>query len=109
LPANSSSHAFVTITDPADRRFEEPARGVKGALFARYSPSAKLLRRPFLDEFADQIEAFGAVGTAEIASRAPHQLYARVPGDCGDDSVAQLGGAHLACEGASNVLTKLIQ
>ena len=27
----------------------------------------------------------------------------------GDDSVAQLGGAHLACEWASNVLTKILQ
>src|SRR5205085_4596693 len=27
----------------------------------------------------------------------------------GDDSVAQLGGAHVACEWASNVLTKILQ
>ena len=27
----------------------------------------------------------------------------------GDDSVAQLGGAHLACEGVSNVLTKVLE
>ena len=27
----------------------------------------------------------------------------------GDDSVAQLGGVHLACEGVSNVLTKLLE
>ena len=27
----------------------------------------------------------------------------------GDDSVAQLGGAHLACEWSSNVLTKILQ
>ena len=27
----------------------------------------------------------------------------------GDDSVAQLGGAHVACEGVSNVLTKVLE
>ena len=27
----------------------------------------------------------------------------------GDDSVAQLGGVHLACEGASNLLTKVLE
>jgi thymidylate synthase ThyX len=30
-------------------------------------------------------------------------------GDYGDDSVAQLGGVHLACEGASNILTKVLE
>ena len=46
----------------------------------------------------------GAVG-AERADK----LYARVLNEYGDDSVAQLGGAHLACEGVSNVLTKVLE
>ncbi|HYH28740.1 MAG TPA: thymidylate synthase, partial [Actinomycetota bacterium] len=64
----------------------------KGALFARYSRSAKPLRRLFLDEFAEQAaeSAGGDVG-AERAER----LYERVFFDYGDDSVAQLGGVHL--------------
>ena len=40
---------------------------VKGALFARYSRSAKSLRRLFLDEFADQVgepAAAPTIGTA---------------------------------------------
>ena len=37
------------------------------------------------------------------------QLYERVFLEFGDDSVAQLGGAHLACEWSSNVLTKILQ
>ncbi|HEV3014139.1 MAG TPA: FAD-dependent thymidylate synthase [Actinomycetota bacterium] len=36
-------------------------------------------------------------------------LYQRVFDDYGDDSVAQLGGAHVACEQASNLLTKLLE
>ena len=37
------------------------------------------------------------------------KLYARVFNEYGDDSVAQLGGAHLACEYVSNVLTKVLE
>src|SRR6266849_8055493 len=80
---------------------------VKGALFARYSRSAKSLRRLFLDEFADRepsAEAPAAVGVGRA-----EQLYERVFLEYGDDSVAQLGGVHLACEGASNILTKLLE
>src|SRR5438093_2437357 len=80
---------------------------VKGALFARYSRSAKSLRRLFLDEFVEQSAGAavpGAVGTARA-----EKLYERVFSDYGDDSVAQLGGVHLACEGASNILTKVLE
>ncbi len=80
---------------------------VKGALFARYSRSAKSLRRLFLDEFLEQAErpvAAGAIGTARA-----DRLYERVFSEYGDDSVAQLGGVHLACEGASNLLTKVLE
>ena len=87
---------------------------VKGALFARYSRSAKSLRRLFLDEFAEQVtpahdagEPGGVASTTGI-ERA-ERLYARVFNDYGDDSVAQLGGAHIACEYVSNVLTKVLE
>jgi thymidylate synthase ThyX len=80
---------------------------VKGALFARYSRSAKSLRRLFLDEFLEQgasPAAAGGIGTARA-----DRLYERVFSEYGDDSVAQLGGVHLACEGASNLLTKVLE
>jgi thymidylate synthase ThyX len=80
---------------------------VKGALFARYSRSPKSLRRLFLDEFASDAAAPAApdgTGT-ERAER----LYERVFVEYGDDSVAQLGGVHLACEGVSNILTKALE
>ncbi len=124
---------------------------VKGALFARYSRSAKPLRRLFLDEFFDQMagtpsphaaraqlfqvagppaprQARSLVGTpSPHAARAPEpadgggppteavgvaraeQLYAKVFSEYGDDSVAQLGGVHLACEHVSNILTKVLE
>ena len=81
---------------------------VKGALFARYSRYPGTLRRLFLEEFADSLPgATAAPGTAARAS-AP-RLYERIFVGYGDDSVAQLGGAHVACEWVSNVLTKVLQ
>src|SRR2546425_3277112 len=86
---------------------------VKGALFARYSRSPKSLRRLFVDEFlgAGGLEAAaGAGGTRDAAgTQRAEQLYERVFVEYGDDSVAQLGGVHLACEGASNILTKVLE
>src|SRR6202790_83218 len=92
---------------------------VKGALFARYSRSAKSLRRLFLDEFLGDVRAELHGSGARLrpekgppegaaASRAD-KLYAKVLNEYGDDSVAQLGGAHLACEGVSNLLTKVLE
>jgi thymidylate synthase ThyX len=80
---------------------------VKGALFARYSRSAKSLRRLFLDEFLEQVGEPSAAPS--IGTRRADQLYERVFSEYGDDSVAQLGGVHLACEGVSNLLTKVLE
>ena len=86
---------------------------VKGALFARYSRSAKPLRRLFLDEFLDKIAAASSPGAPEggsdVGLKRAEQLYQKVFSDYGDDSVAQLGGVHVAVENASNVLTKLLE
>jgi thymidylate synthase ThyX len=80
---------------------------VKGALFARYSRYPGTLRRLFLEEFADSVpEGRGFDG--EEGRRAA-ELYERIFVGYGDDSVAQLGGAHVACEWTSNVLTKVLQ
>jgi thymidylate synthase ThyX len=81
---------------------------VKGALFARYSRSAKSLRRLFLDEFAGNVASEAGAATAVGVERA-EKLYAKVFNEYGDDSVAQLGGAHVACEYVSNVLTKILE
>src|SRR5438445_6536446 len=95
---------------------------VKGALFARYSRSPKSLRRLFVDEFLTTEERNRAIGHSmtpppirdqraigDVGSARAEQLYERVLSEYGDDSVAQLGGVHLACEGASNLLTKVLE
>jgi thymidylate synthase ThyX len=81
---------------------------VKGALFARYSRYPGTLRRMFLDEFAADLPATTPAPDGEEGTRAA-QLYERIFLGYGDDSVAQLGGAHVACEWVSNVATKLLQ
>src|SRR6202451_789608 len=83
---------------------------VKGALFARYSRSSKSLRRLFLDEFVGDLELAGDAGVdATVGLDRADDLYQKVFSEYGDDSVAQLGGVHLACEQASNVLTKILE
>jgi thymidylate synthase ThyX len=83
---------------------------VKGALFARYSRSAKSLRRLFLDEFVGDLDTDGDVSIdATVGVKRAEALYEKIFTEYGDDSVAQLGGVHLACEQASNVLTKVLE
>ncbi len=81
---------------------------VKGALFARYSRYPGTLRRLFLDEFAADVpqgeRPFDGVEGERAAG-----LYERVFMGYGDDSIAQVGSAHVACEWVSNVLTKVLQ
>ncbi|MET0128910.1 MAG: FAD-dependent thymidylate synthase [Solirubrobacterales bacterium] len=81
---------------------------VKGALFARYSRYPGTLRRLFCEEFADDLPEAGRPFDGVEGERAAG-LYERVFIGYGDDSIAQVGGAHVACEWASNVLTKILQ
>ncbi|HEV8721747.1 MAG TPA: FAD-dependent thymidylate synthase [Candidatus Binatia bacterium] len=90
---------------------------VAGALFSRYSRSTKSLRRTFLDEFLGD----PALGLSDLlggqtdpaddsaALKKARAFYERVLVGYGDDSVAQLGGAHIACENISNVAAKLLE
>jgi thymidylate synthase ThyX len=81
---------------------------VKGAMFARYSRYPGTVRRLFLEEFAADVpegqRPFDGVEGERAAG-----LYERVFMGYGDDSIGQVGGAHLACEWVSNILTKVLQ
>jgi thymidylate synthase ThyX len=81
---------------------------VKGALFARYSRYSGTVRRLYLEEFAADAPEGGRPFDEEEGTRAAG-LYERVFAGYGDDSIAQLGGAHVACEWVSNILTKILQ
>src|SRR6516162_5960849 len=89
---------------------------VAGALFSRYSRSTKSLRRTFLDEFLGDPElsltnllAAPNPTSESAALKKARAFYDRVLVGYGDDSVAQLGGAHIACENISNVAAKLLE
>ena len=121
LNPTPTAHVPEQFTDE-ERRLLEPYFGnvddpvfvltnlpevVKGALFARYSRSAKSVRRLFLDEFLDEVPSHSSQD--EVGLERAERLYTRVFNQYGDDSVAQLGGAHIACEGVSNILTKVLE
>jgi thymidylate synthase ThyX len=116
-PVDSLTAAEQALLAPHVSNLERPVfalvdlpETVKGALFARYSRYPGTLRRLMVDEFAGDLPAGGGKPSRgdETETRAA-QLYERIFLGYGDDSVAQLGGAHIACEWVSNILTKLLQ
>ncbi len=89
---------------------------VKGALFSRYSRTEKSLRRVLLDEFINEPDS----GFERLAGRAPaeddmvavrraEEFYERVLVGYGDDSVAELAGAHVAVEQTSTLAAKALE
>jgi thymidylate synthase ThyX len=100
---------YFTNTDKPVFALTNLPETVKGALFARYSRSAKSVRRLFLDEFLGQMAIDATAQPSTVGTARAEKLYARVLSEYGDDSVAQLGAAHIACEGVSNVLTKVLE
>ena len=63
------------------------------------------LRGLYLDEFAGEADPGARPYDSKEGERAAG-LYERVFIGYGDDSIAQVKRAHLACEWTSNVLTK---
>jgi len=90
---------------------------VAGALFSRYSRSTKSLRRIFIEEFLGDPElglkellgGQTSPGDQSTALKKARAFFDRVLVGYGDDSVAQLGGAHVACENVSNVAAKILE
>jgi thymidylate synthase ThyX len=89
---------------------------VKGALFSRYSRTEKSLRRVLLDEFINEPDSgfeklAGKPPTDDdmVAVRRAEEFYERVLVGYGDDSVAELAGAHVAVEQASTLAAKALE
>ena len=89
---------------------------VKGALFSRYSRTEKSLRRVLLDEFINSpesgFEALAGKAADEddmLAVRRAEEFYERVLVGYGDDSVAELAGAHVAVERTSTLAAKALE
>ena len=75
---------------------------VKGTLFSRYSRSDKSLKQILLNEFLPEDISSTETDTLADINKA-QEFYDRVLIGFGDDSVAELGGAHLACENISSI------
>ena len=99
---------FSNVDGPVFALLDLPET-VKGAMFARYSRYPGTLRRMFLDEFADSLPQRTSAADADVEGTRAAELFERIFVGYGDDSVAQLGGAHVAVEWVSNVLTKILQ
>ncbi|MBN1169593.1 FAD-dependent thymidylate synthase [Candidatus Micrarchaeota archaeon] len=88
---------------------------VKGALFSRYSRSANSLRRVLLKEFIQSEELDlgdffkGVPKDDRIQTKKAEEFYDRVLVGYGDDSVAELAGAHIALEEISIIATKFVE
>lgn len=84
---------------------------IKGALFSRYSRTAQGVRRLFLDEFLPRHDL--GIGTdtraPSVDTTRAEDFYRRILADYGDDSVGELGGAHLACQDISQLAAKAIE
>ncbi|HEY7198674.1 MAG TPA: FAD-dependent thymidylate synthase [Candidatus Dormibacteraeota bacterium] len=90
---------------------------VRGALFSRYSRTEKSLRRVLLDEFltGDAPHPGSLPTEGRESSEDPvdadraEDFYQRVLVGYGDDSVAELAGAHVAVERVSNLAAKALE
>ena len=108
---------------------------IKGALFSRYSRTTLGLRRLLLKEFIENADAAfaaiartdaaagivaapqsgsagavaGSAAEAHLAVRRAQDFYDRILDGYGDDSIGELGGAHLAAEGISMLAAKAVQ
>ena len=104
---------FFTNADRSVVAIKNLPEAVKGALFSRYSRSSKGVRRLFLDEFYAQHDLGIDVQTIQSPSTSTASnadaFYRRVLSDYGDDSVGELGGAHLACQEISQIAARVIE
>ncbi|MCH9625390.1 MAG: Flavin-dependent thymidylate synthase [Chlamydiales bacterium] len=113
---------FVTNTQSNIFVLRNLPEVIKGALFSRYSRSSLGLRSLLLKEFVQSEEtAFDTiVGDADsdkekkteeqvLAIRRAQNFYDRILDGYGDDSIGELGGAHLAVENVSMLAAKFIE
>ncbi len=84
---------------------------VKGALFARYSRSPKSLRRLFLDEFVPRPRRLRRRNLRRHGRGwpAPKSSTKGSSSSTATTRWPSSGGVHLACEQASNVLSKVLE
>ena len=111
---------YVSNTDRSVFVLTNLPEVIKGALFSRYSRSTlglrSLLLRDFIQEKNSKFSEIQA-GTenpdsarnSKLAIESAQKFYDRILDGYGDDSIGELGGAHLALENISILATKTVQ
>ncbi len=111
---NTSSNIFVLRNLP---------EVIKGALFSRYSRSSLGLRSLLLKEFIlNEETSFSSISGSHkdardeskseeqlVAIKKAQHFYDRILDGYGDDSIGELGGAHLALENISMLAAKFLE
>lgn len=111
---------FVTNTDRDIFALRNIPEVIKGALFSRYSRSTLGLRALLLKEFIlNEDTAFASIAGRQseesntqnqtMAIQKAQNFYDRILDGYGDDSIGELGGAHLAAENISMLAAKAIE
>ena len=111
---------FVTNTTDNVFALRNLPEVIKGALFSRYSRSTLGLRSLLLKEFIlNEDTAFSAIAgkysdmdvmdNQMVAIQKAQNFYDRILDGYGDDSIGELGGAHLALENISMLAAKIIE
>src|SRR3990167_5149103 len=108
---------FVTNTEGNIFVLRNLPEVIKGALFSRYSRSSLGLRSLLLKEFilGDETEFTSIVGkegvheSQMVAIKRAQNFYDRILDGYGDDSIGELGGAHVALENVSMLAAKALE
>lgn len=111
---------FVTNTRSSIFALRNLPEVIKGALFSRYSRSSLGLRSLLLKEFilnGDEASFEAITGASHgddvnaqmTAIKKAQNFYDRILDGYGDDSIGELGGAHLAIENVSMLAAKAIE
>ena len=112
--------SYVTNTDRSIFAITNLPEVIKGALFSRYSRSTLGLRTLLLKDFIQRKDSkFGEIQLGEensksakkskLAIESAQKFYDRILDGYGDDSIGELGGAHLALENISMLATKTLE
>lgn len=110
---------YVTSTSSSIFALKNLPEVIKGALFSKYSRSSLGLRSLLLKEFIENKEEgdFAAIAGLEgmdqseqsYAIQKAQNFYDRILDGYGDDSIGELGGAHLAIENVSMLAANMIE
>lgn len=109
---------FVTSTSNNIFALRNLPEVIKGALFSRYSRSTLGLRALLLKDFIlNEDTSFESIvgkqdsenGSQMVAIQKAQNFYDRILDGYGDDSIGELGGAHLAIENVSMIAAKVIE